>query len=76
MTDQAPTQQSKADKFMRGAGEVRDTNLWGPAKWVVQLVQYMVAIIMITIGEGFKAIVTGKKPQSRRRARSEEPKEE
>ncbi|KAI6894753.1 hypothetical protein KC318_g16237 [Hortaea werneckii] len=76
MADQAPTQQSKADKFMRGAGEVRDTNLWGPAKWVVQLVQYMVAIIMITIGEGFKAIVTGQKPQGRRRARSEDRKEE
>lgn len=66
MSGQAPTQ-SKTDKFMRGAGDVRDTNLWGPAKWVVQLVQYMIAIILLTIGEGFKAVVTGKKPEGRRR---------
>ncbi|TKA30754.1 hypothetical protein B0A50_02474 [Salinomyces thailandicus] len=71
---ETPSKQSKTEQFMRGAGDVQDSNLWGPAKWVVQLIQYMIAIIMVTIGEGFKSIITGKKPEGRRR--QEEDKEE
>jgi len=64
-TTQSPSQ-SRTDRFMRGAGNVEDTKLWGPAKWVVQLIQYMIAIVMVTMAEGVKAIFTGEKPQRRR----------
>ena len=60
---------TRSTRFMRGAGQVNDPEgkLWAPARWVVQLVQYLVAIIMLTIGEGFKAIFSGQNPQNRRR---------
>lgn len=47
---QQPSRQSKTADFMRGAGTVNDpeNKLWGPARWVVQLVQYLIAIIMIS----------------------------
>lgn len=51
---------------MRGAGQVGDKRLWGPAKWVVQLVQYLIAIVMVTMAEGVKAIFTGEKRKKRR----------
>ncbi|KAK5112544.1 hypothetical protein LTR85_011236 [Meristemomyces frigidus] len=57
-------QPSRTSKFLSGAGEVQDKRLWGPAKWIVQMIQYLIAIIMITIGEGLKAIFTGEKPRS------------
>ncbi|CAK1357221.1 uncharacterized protein RHO25_008635 [Cercospora beticola] len=65
---QQPSRQSKAADFMRGAGTVNDpeNKLWGPARWVVQLVQYLIAIIMITIAEGFKSIVSGGSSRRRR----------
>ncbi|PPJ52386.1 hypothetical protein CBER1_09791 [Cercospora berteroae] len=65
---QQPSRQSKAADFMRGAGTVNDPDkkLWGPARWVVQLVQYLIAIIMITIAEGFKSIVSGGSSRRRR----------
>lgn len=62
-THQADTRTSR---FLTGAGEVQDKRLWGPAKWIVQLIQYLIAIIMVTIGEGFKAIFTGEKPRNSR----------
>ena len=65
-TSQQPSSHSRTDRFMRGAGIVDDTKLWGPAKWVVQLIQYMIAIVMVTMAEGVKAIFTGEKPQRRR----------
>lgn len=60
---------ARSTRFMRGAGQVNDPEgkLWAPARWVVQLVQYLIAIIMLTIGEGFKAIFSGQSPQHRRR---------
>lgn len=61
-------QSSGVDRFMRGAGEVQDKRLWGPAKWIVQMIQYLIAIIMVTIGEGIRAIFTGERPQRRRGA--------
>ncbi|GIZ42426.1 hypothetical protein CKM354_000569800 [Cercospora kikuchii] len=65
---QQPSRQSKTADFMRGAGTVNDpeNKLWGPARWVVQLVQYLIAIIMITIAEGFKSIVSGGSSRRRR----------
>ncbi|KJX96905.1 hypothetical protein TI39_contig595g00002 [Zymoseptoria brevis] len=67
----ARTQQSSGTaKFMRDAGKVYDPDhkLWAPAKWIVGIFQYLVAIVLVTIAEGFKSIVSGKKPQGRRRA--------
>lgn len=54
---------------MRGATQVNDPEhkLWAPARWVVQLIQYLIAVIMLTLGEGFKAIFTGEKPSGKRR---------
>ena len=48
MADQS--KQSKTDRFIRGAGDVHDPNkqLWAPARWVVQMVQYLIAIILIS----------------------------
>jgi len=67
------SQESATTRFMKGAGQVNDPDhkLWGPAKWVAGVVQYLVAILMVTIAEGFKSIVSGKKPQGRRRAHAE-----
>jgi len=65
MSDNAHAQ-SRTDRFIRQSGQVQNKQLWGPARWVVQLVQYMIAIIIITIAEGFKAIVTGQSPHKRR----------
>lgn len=63
-------QSSKTERFIRGAGEVREDpeqRLWAPARWVVQMIQYLIAIIVVTIGEGFKAIVSGKTHKRRER---------
>nr|POF01173.1 hypothetical protein CFP56_21121 [Quercus suber] len=57
---------STSSRFMRNAGEVNDKRLWGPAKWIVQLIQYLVALVMVTMAEGLKAIFTGEKRRSRR----------
>ncbi|CZT17498.1 uncharacterized protein RCC_03332 [Ramularia collo-cygni] len=63
------SQESATTRFMKGAGQVNDPDnkLWGPAKWLVGMIQYLVAVMMVTIAEGFKAILSGKKPQGRRR---------
>lgn len=65
-------QETTGERFMRGAGEVHDPDhkLWAPARWVVQMVQYLVAIIMLTIGKGIEAIFKGEKPR-KRKARDE-----
>ncbi|KAK3709133.1 hypothetical protein LTR37_011112 [Vermiconidia calcicola] len=63
-------QPTRTERFMRGAGEVREDpehRMWAPARWVAQMVQYLVAIIIVTIGEGFKAIWTGESPARKRR---------
>lgn len=63
-------QPSSSERFIRGAGTVRedpDQRLWWPARMVVQLVQYMIAIIMVTIAEGTKAIFKGGSARSNRR---------
>lgn len=73
MSDRRTTQQpTTGERFMRGAGEVNDpeNKLWGPARWVVQMVQYLVAIIILTIGKGIEAIFKGEKP-SKRKARDQ-----
>ncbi|KXT09482.1 hypothetical protein AC579_7829 [Pseudocercospora musae] len=46
---QSQSKESRAQAFVRGAGEVQDPEhkLWAPARWVVQMVQYLIAIIMI-----------------------------
>jgi len=72
----APQQQqpSKTERLIRGAGEVRnDPNqrLWAPARWVVQMVQYLVAIMLVAIGESVKAIWSGKTPQKRASGKAE-----
>lgn len=64
--DRQQNESNLSSRFVRSAGEVQDKKLWGPAKWVVQLVQYMIAIIMLTIGEGIKSIFTGERPRKRR----------
>ena len=61
-------QQSKTERFIRGAGEVRedpDNKMWAPMRWVVEMIQYLIAIIMVTIGEGFKAIFQGESHRKR-----------
>ncbi|KAM3424998.1 hypothetical protein BST61_g6968 [Cercospora zeina] len=65
---QQPSRQSKAAEFMRGAGTVNDPEkkLWAPARWIVQLVQYLIALVMITTAEAFKSIVSGEGSRRRR----------
>jgi len=36
------------ERLIRSSGQVPNKNLWGPAKWVVQMIQYLIAIIIIT----------------------------
>lgn len=52
-----------SQRFMRGAGEVNDPDhkLWGPMRWVTQMIQYLVAMILLTIGKGIEAIFKGEK---------------
>ena len=74
MSDRRTSQQATTgERFMRGAGEVQDPDhkLWGPMKWVVQMVQYLVAIIILTIGKGLEAIFKGEKGHKKRKAREE-----
>lgn len=68
----SPHASTASERFMRGAGEVNDPEhkLWGPARWVAQMVQYLVAIIILTIGKGFEAIFKGEKA-GRRKTREE-----
>ncbi|CAK3749935.1 hypothetical protein AC578_6273 [Lecanosticta acicola] len=69
-----PQQESRSSAFVRGAGEVRDPEhkLWAPARWVASLIQSLVAVIIVTIGEGLKSIIKGEPRTSRNRhARSD-----
>lgn len=54
---------------MRGAGQVNDPEgkLWAPARWVVQMVQYLIALVMLTVAEGFKAVFSRQNSQGRHR---------
>ena len=66
---QSTASSSKTERFIRGAGEVREDpeqRLWWPARVVVQMIQYLIAIIMVTIGEGMKAVFTGKTSHRKR----------
>lgn len=47
---QPMSKQSRASEFMRSAGTVNDPDhkLWGPVKWVAQMVQYLIALVMIS----------------------------
>lgn len=62
------SQESTSSRFMRGAGDVQEPRgaMWAPMRWVISMIQYLIAIIMVTIAEGFKAIVSGKKPSGKR----------
>ncbi|KAF1968977.1 hypothetical protein BU23DRAFT_558007 [Bimuria novae-zelandiae CBS 107.79] len=60
-----PNQQqpSFSQRFLRGAGETNNANLWGPTQWVVNMVQYMITLVLIMAGEGIKAVFTRQKPR-------------
>lgn len=67
MTDRQ--QESKSGAFVRGAGTVHDPDnkLWGPARWVAQMVQYLVAIIIVSKWHDtakFRRIASGCMPNS------------
>ena len=71
---QKPQQPSKTERLIRSAGEVRedpDNKMWAPARWVVEMIQYLIAIIMVAIGESIKAIVSGESPKRRRAAKQQ-----
>ena len=57
--------QSKTGRIIRASGDVRDESLPAPARWVVQLVQRLIAILIIMIGESFRAIFKGKRGRRR-----------
>lgn len=59
-----PNDASPSARFIRGAGNLNaesNAQLWFPARWIAQLVQYLIAIIMVTMGEAFKSILSGGK---------------
>ena len=63
-------QPSRSERFIRSAGEVREDpnqRLWWPARVVVQLIQYLIALLMVTVGEAAKAIFKGDAGSKRRR---------
>ena len=68
MAESHSQQQSVSDRFLRGAGSVREdpeNRMWAPARWIVQFFQYMIAVIVVAVAEALKAIVSGKKPHSK-----------
>jgi len=73
-TEGQQQQHSKTSAFIRGAGHVEDKNLWGPAKWVVSMIQTMIALIIITMAEGISKIFTGG-GSSRKKTRDDAPKQ-
>lgn len=75
MADSSKHEETTTERFIRGAGEVREDpehKMWAPARWVVQMVQYLIAIIVLTMVEGIRAIVTGEKPSKKKKAAREE----
>ncbi|KAM0697498.1 hypothetical protein Q7P36_002352 [Cladosporium allicinum] len=68
-SQQPSTTSTRSTRFMRGASHVNDPEgkLWAPARWIVQLIQYMIALVVLTLAEGFKAVFSGQKPSGRRR---------
>jgi len=57
---------------MRGAGDVQEPRgaIWAPMRWVISLIQYLIAIIMVTMAEGVKAIFYGTSKRSSSRPRT------
>jgi hypothetical protein len=52
MSDTPPRKQqdSATARFIRDAGTVQDPDhkLWAPVKWVVGMLQYMIAIVLVS----------------------------
>ena len=74
MADSSKQQETTSERFLRGAGEVREdpeNKLWWPARVVVQMIEYLVAIMVLTMVEGIRAIVTGEKPSKKKAAHQE-----
>ncbi|KAF2216024.1 hypothetical protein CERZMDRAFT_90048 [Cercospora zeae-maydis SCOH1-5] len=69
---QQTSRQSNAGEFMRGAGIVNDPEkkLWAPARWVAQLVQYLIALVMISEHLPFLSETQRKSDGSRSNRRS------
>jgi len=70
MSDRQATKQRKgiSDQLIEGAGNVKgQEDLPAPVRWVAELVQYLVAVLMIAIGKAIEAIFKGGSEKSRRR---------
>jgi len=70
MSNRQTTKQRKgiSDHIIEGAGNVKgQEDMPAPVRWVAELVQYLVAILMIAIGKAIEAIVKGGSEKSRRR---------
>jgi hypothetical protein len=68
-SQQPSTTSTRSTRFMQGASHVNDPEgkLWWPARWIVQLIQYLIALVMLTLAEGFRSVFSGEKPSGRRR---------
>lgn len=51
---------TKTEQFIRDASQVKDPDhkLWAPARWVIMMIQWMIAIIIVTMAKGLAAIFT------------------
>ncbi|GAB7358713.1 hypothetical protein MBLNU230_g3942t1 [Neophaeotheca triangularis] len=60
---QRQTEATRTENFIREASKVQDPDhkLWAPARWLIMMVQWMIAIIIVTIAKGFAAIFTKQK---------------
>lgn len=55
---------TKTQQIIENSGEVRGDLPW-PARWIVQLIQRMIAIMIVTMGNALEAIFKGEKPKKR-----------
>ncbi|KAK3081237.1 hypothetical protein LTS18_008815 [Coniosporium uncinatum] len=70
MSDRQTMKQRKgiSDRIIEGAGTVKgQEDMPAPVRWVAELVQYLVAILLIAIGKAIEAIIKGGSEKSRRR---------
>ncbi|KAI9686632.1 MAG: hypothetical protein M1822_003643 [Bathelium mastoideum] len=58
---------SKTQQIFEGSGHVRGSeNMSAPARWVTQMVQHLVALMLVAIGTALQSIFTRKNDKKRK----------
>lgn len=60
------TPESKTSQILRGSsGRTEEANLPGPLRWIVELIQRMIAVLFIVIGDSIKMVFSDDKSRTR-----------